>query len=142
MKVNINWYLFQFTMPYYYWWYNSTCIKYWFSAAQTICEPWKSNFVKCRFFKFQLLLGLRDINDSLVSASLYAIGDLVPILGGETVIGGPQKAYFKEGKPKVIITFLLFVIWSFNEIVFILYICLFKFLVLKWISYFAVIDTF
>lgn len=48
----------------------------------------------------QLLLGLRDINDSLVSASLYAIGDLVPILGGETVIGGPQKAYFKEGKPK------------------------------------------
>lgn len=48
----------------------------------------------------QLLLGLRDINDSLVSASLYALGDLVPILGGDVVIGGPQKPYFKEGKPK------------------------------------------
>ncbi|CAE1313412.1 SCYL3 [Acanthosepion pharaonis] len=52
----------------------------------------------------QLLLGLRDTNDSLVSASLYALGDLVPILGGETVIGGPQKAYFKEGKPKFQVT--------------------------------------
>ncbi|CAI9716038.1 protein-associating with the carboxyl-terminal domain of ezrin-like [Octopus vulgaris] len=48
----------------------------------------------------QLLLGLRDVNDKLVSASLHAVADLVPILGGDTVIGGPQKQYFKEGKPK------------------------------------------
>ncbi|GAB1598012.1 protein-associating with the carboxyl-terminal domain of ezrin-like [Argonauta hians] len=48
----------------------------------------------------QLLLGLRDVNDKLVSASLHAIADLVPILGGVTVIGGPQKQYFKECNPK------------------------------------------
>ncbi|CAH1786148.1 unnamed protein product [Owenia fusiformis] len=48
----------------------------------------------------QLLLGLRDTNDEIVAASLRALADIVPILGGEHVIGGTRLKVFAEGKPK------------------------------------------
>ncbi|XP_031569529.1 protein-associating with the carboxyl-terminal domain of ezrin-like [Actinia tenebrosa] len=48
----------------------------------------------------QILIGLRDTNDSLVSATFYALATLVPILGGEVVVGGERQKYFIEGRPK------------------------------------------
>ncbi|XP_070531625.1 protein-associating with the carboxyl-terminal domain of ezrin-like [Ptychodera flava] len=48
----------------------------------------------------QLLLGLRDTNDDIVSASLRALGDVVPILGGKIVVGGERHKYFLDGRPK------------------------------------------
>ncbi|XP_077986598.1 protein-associating with the carboxyl-terminal domain of ezrin-like [Glandiceps talaboti] len=48
----------------------------------------------------QLLLGLRDTNNDLVSASLHALGDLVPVLGGRVVVGGTRHKYFLDGRPK------------------------------------------
>ena len=50
---------------------------------------------------FQILLGLRDTNDELVRASLLAVAELVPILGGDVVIGTHRDKIFAEGKPKV-----------------------------------------
>ena len=49
----------------------------------------------------QVLIGLRDNHDDLVSASLHALGEMVPILGAEIVVGSNRHAVFKEGKPKV-----------------------------------------
>ena len=49
----------------------------------------------------QLLLGLRDSNDTLVATTLHAVAELVPILGGDIVIGAKRNRIFAEGKPKV-----------------------------------------
>ena len=49
----------------------------------------------------QVLIGLRDNHDDLVSASLHALAEMVPILGAEIVVGSNRHAVFKEGKPKV-----------------------------------------
>ncbi|XP_005104973.3 uncharacterized protein LOC101853875 [Aplysia californica] len=48
----------------------------------------------------QVLIGLRDTDDKMVSASLRALADLVPILGGDFVIGGSRKPFFFHGLPK------------------------------------------
>ncbi|XP_067662421.1 protein-associating with the carboxyl-terminal domain of ezrin-like [Haliotis asinina] len=48
----------------------------------------------------QLLIGLRDTNDSIVAASLRSLSYLVPILGGDVIIGGARKKFFSEGMPK------------------------------------------
>ncbi|XP_046583622.1 protein-associating with the carboxyl-terminal domain of ezrin-like isoform X2 [Haliotis rubra] len=49
----------------------------------------------------QLLIGLRDTNDSIVAASLRSLSYLVPILGGDVIIGGARKKFFSEGMPKM-----------------------------------------
>ena len=49
----------------------------------------------------QVLIGLRDNHDDLVSASLHALAEMVPILGAEIVVGSNRHPVFKEGKPKV-----------------------------------------
>uniref|UniRef100_A0A0B7B076 Protein kinase domain-containing protein n=1 Tax=Arion vulgaris TaxID=1028688 RepID=A0A0B7B076_9EUPU len=49
----------------------------------------------------QILLGVRDTDDRLVAASLRALSDLVPVLGGDFVVGGVRKPFFFHGMPKV-----------------------------------------
>ncbi|XP_013088434.2 protein-associating with the carboxyl-terminal domain of ezrin-like [Biomphalaria glabrata] len=48
----------------------------------------------------QILIGIRDTNDKIVAASLRALADLVPLLGGDYVIGGRRKPFFFHGLPK------------------------------------------
>lgn len=50
-------------------------------------------------FLLQLLLGIKDIDDSLVSATLICLSELVPILGASTVIGGKRSKFFSDGRP-------------------------------------------
>ncbi|XP_059150941.1 protein-associating with the carboxyl-terminal domain of ezrin-like [Physella acuta] len=50
----------------------------------------------------QILLGVRDSDDRIVAASLRALADLVPHLGGDFVIGGNRKPFFFHGIPKKI----------------------------------------
>ncbi|BFZ19969.1 hypothetical protein BsWGS_23007 [Bradybaena similaris] len=49
----------------------------------------------------QVLLGVRDTDDRLVAASLRALADLVPVLGGDVVVGGVRKPFFFHGMPKI-----------------------------------------
>ena len=49
----------------------------------------------------QILLGLRDQDNSMVALSLHALADLVPVLGSETVIGVHGQHIFKHSTPKV-----------------------------------------
>lgn len=49
----------------------------------------------------EVLVGLKDSNDDLVQATLHALGDLVPILGGAIVTGASQKQIFSDAKPRV-----------------------------------------
>lgn len=53
------------------------------------------------FISSQLLLGLRDSNDSLVAMTLHAVAELVPLLGGDIVIGAKRNKIFTEGRPRV-----------------------------------------
>ena len=46
-----------------------------------------------------LLLGLKDTNSKLVSATLRALADLVPILGPEVVVGSNRTKIFSDGSP-------------------------------------------
>lgn len=48
----------------------------------------------------QILLGVKDVNNTLVAISLRALASLVPLLGGEVVVGGKRNQYFTEAKPK------------------------------------------
>lgn len=48
---------------------------------------------------FQLLLGIKDTDDSLVASTLICLSELVPILGADTVIGGNRSKYFTDGRP-------------------------------------------
>ncbi|XP_013419162.1 protein-associating with the carboxyl-terminal domain of ezrin-like [Lingula anatina] len=50
----------------------------------------------------QLLLGLRDTNDQIVCKSLEALAVLVPVLGGDAVIGRSRSKIFIEGKPRAL----------------------------------------
>ena len=50
---------------------------------------------------FQILLGVRDSDDSVVAASLRGLADLVPIMGGDVVVGAARKPFFFHGLPKV-----------------------------------------
>ncbi|KAF6211932.1 hypothetical protein GE061_012449 [Apolygus lucorum] len=49
----------------------------------------------------ELLVGVMDLNDELVAATLRALADLVPLLGAATVIGGKRAKHFSDGRPKV-----------------------------------------
>ena len=47
----------------------------------------------------ELLVGIKDTNDQLVSATLKALAYIVPILGAATVIGGKRGKLFTDGRP-------------------------------------------
>ncbi|CAB0037882.1 unnamed protein product [Trichogramma brassicae] len=47
----------------------------------------------------ELLVGIKDTDDFLVSTTLRALADLVPILGAATVIGGKRGRLFTDGRP-------------------------------------------
>ncbi|KAL0276119.1 UNVERIFIED_CONTAM: hypothetical protein PYX00_003765 [Menopon gallinae] len=49
----------------------------------------------------ELLMGIKDVNDQLVSTTLKALADLVLILGSSTVIGGKRAKLFTDGRPMV-----------------------------------------
>jgi len=53
------------------------------------------------FFYLQLLVGIKDTNEQLVSATLRALADLIPVLGAAAVIGGKRAKLFTDGRPKV-----------------------------------------
>jgi len=47
------------------------------------------------------LVGIKDTNEQLVSATLRALADLIPVLGAAAVIGGKRAKLFTDGRPKV-----------------------------------------
>lgn len=47
----------------------------------------------------QLLVGIKDTNDELVSLTLRALAELVPLLGSDVVIGGKRAKLFTDGRP-------------------------------------------
>ena len=49
----------------------------------------------------QLLVGIKDTNEQLVSVTLRALADLVPVLGAAAVVGGKRAKLFTDGRPKV-----------------------------------------
>ncbi|XP_064554041.1 protein-associating with the carboxyl-terminal domain of ezrin [Drosophila montana] len=46
-----------------------------------------------------LQMGMNDTNDVLVAKTLRSLADLVPILGGATVLGGDRRRCFSDGRP-------------------------------------------
>lgn len=47
------------------------------------------------------MVGIKDTNEQLVSATLRALADLIPVLGAAAVIGGKRAKFFTDGRPKV-----------------------------------------
>ncbi|XP_072935107.1 protein-associating with the carboxyl-terminal domain of ezrin [Epargyreus clarus] len=47
----------------------------------------------------ELLLGIKDTDDSLVASTLICLSELVPILGADTVVGGKRSKLFTDGRP-------------------------------------------
>lgn len=61
-----------------------------------------SKFELQKIFKlliFQLLVGIKDTNDELVSLTLRSLAELVPLLGSDIVIGGKRAKLFTDGRP-------------------------------------------
>lgn len=52
-------------------------------------------------FFMQLLNGLQDSNDTIIAATFQALSAIVPILGGEVVIGSPGRKIFFDQTPDV-----------------------------------------
>lgn len=48
-----------------------------------------------------MLIGLREADDRIVSATFSALAVMVPILGASVVVGGERRKLFIEGRPKV-----------------------------------------
>ncbi|XP_071443756.1 protein-associating with the carboxyl-terminal domain of ezrin [Hetaerina americana] len=48
----------------------------------------------------EIVMGIKDTNDTLVSTTLHALAELVSILGAATVIGGKRGKLFTDGRPK------------------------------------------
>jgi SCY1-like protein 3 len=54
-----------------------------------------------RRYVLQLLVGIKDINETLVSDTLHTLADLVPVLGASVVIGKGRAKLFADGRPFV-----------------------------------------
>lgn len=48
----------------------------------------------------QILLGIKDTNDLLVTKTLICLADLIPILGATVVIGNNRHRIFGDGRPQ------------------------------------------
>lgn len=48
-----------------------------------------------------MLLGLNDVHDEMVQATLRALADLVELMGGETVMGTARSNIFADAAPRV-----------------------------------------
>lgn len=48
----------------------------------------------------QLLLGIKDLNDLLVTKTLLCLAELIPILGASLVIGKNRRKLFADGRPQ------------------------------------------
>lgn len=48
----------------------------------------------------ELLVGIKDTNEQLVSVTLRALADVIPVLGAAAVIGGKRAKLFTDGRPK------------------------------------------
>lgn len=48
-----------------------------------------------------ILIGLRDENDAIVTATFHGLAFIVPILGGAVVVGGDRKKYFTDSRPNI-----------------------------------------
>ena len=46
-------------------------------------------------------MGLRDVHDDLVQVTLHALGDLVPHIGAELVMGTSRRCIFANSQPRV-----------------------------------------
>lgn len=66
----------------------------------SFCSTFSSTHLKTHILP-ELLVGIKDTNDSLVSCTLRALADIVPILGSSVVIGGKsRRKLFADGRPK------------------------------------------
>jgi len=70
------------------------------SSLTLITEPCAQN-VTDSLLLLQLLLSVRDVDDQLVVLSLNALATLVPVLGGDLVIGEGRQQLFSRCEPKV-----------------------------------------
>ncbi|XP_075226622.1 protein-associating with the carboxyl-terminal domain of ezrin [Lycorma delicatula] len=66
----------------------------------SFCSMFSATQLKTRILP-ELLVGIKDTNDTLVSCTLRALADIVPILGSSVVIGGKsRRKFFADGRPK------------------------------------------
>ncbi len=49
----------------------------------------------------EVLVGLKDSSDEMVSVTLHALGELVPYVGAELVMGTSRKRIFMDAQPRV-----------------------------------------
>ena len=61
-----------------------------------VCEQVALSLSLC-----QVLVGLHDVHDEMVQATLRALADLVELVGGETVMGTPRSNIFVDATPRV-----------------------------------------
>ncbi len=49
----------------------------------------------------EVLMGLKDNSDEVVKGTLHALGDLVPLLGADVVMGTSRRHIFSDAQPRV-----------------------------------------
>ena len=49
----------------------------------------------------EVLIGLRDNSEELVQVTLHALGDLIPHLGADLIMGTSRKQIFTDAQPRV-----------------------------------------